>query len=120
LYAISGQKSKEKTMTKVFTSPNLAETQMMQGILEDHAIPCVMRDHSNIPNGEIPFTDNWPEVWVLRESDAGAARLLLSTPAPVASEWRCPHCGEENEGQFTACWNCSQDRPLAGAGAEGA
>lgn len=101
-------------MTKVFTSPNLAEAEILQGILEDHSIPCVMRNQfSNIANGEIPFTENWPEIWVLRESDADAARLLLNTPAPVASEWRCLHCGEENEGQFTACWNCSQDRPPA-------
>lgn len=101
-------------MTKVFTSPNLAEAQMMQGTLEDHSIACVMRNQfSNIANGEIPFTDSWPEVWVLREADADAARLRLNTPAPVASEWQCPHCGEENEGQFTACWNCSQEWSLA-------
>ncbi len=101
-------------MTKVFTSPNLAEAEMLQGILEDHSIPCVMRNQfSGITSGEVPFTDNWPEVWVLREADAEAARLLLSTPAPVASDWQCPQCGEENEGQFTACWNCSQDRPQA-------
>ena len=102
-------------MTKVFTSPNLAEAEMLQGILEGESIPCIVRNqHSNIANGEIPFTDNWPEIWVLRESDAEAARLLLSTPAPVASDWSCPRCGEDNEGQFTACWNCSQNRPVAG------
>jgi hypothetical protein len=20
--------------------------------------------------------------------------------------WRCKRCGEQNEGQFAACWNC--------------
>jgi len=111
-------------MTKVFTSPNLAEAEMLQGILEGQSIPCVVRNnYTNIANGELPFTDIWPELWVLRESDAEAARLLLSTPAPVAADWSCARCGEDNEGQFTACWNCSQNRPLAeekGMGAEGA
>lgn len=103
-------------MTKVFTSPNLAEAEMLQGILEGQSIPCVLRNRytSSLANGKIPFTDNWPEIWVLRESDADAARRLLDTPAPAASAWRRPHCGEENEGQFTACWNCSEDRPQGG------
>jgi len=100
-------------MTKVFTSPNLAEVEMLQGLLEDQSIPCILRNRytSSLANGRVPYTDNWPEIWVLRESDADAARRLLDTPAPAASAWRCPHCGEENEGQFTACWNCSHDRP---------
>lgn len=102
-------------MTRVFTSPNLAEAEMLRGLLEGQSIPCVVRNrYTSIANGEIPFTDNWPEVWVLRESDADAARLLLETPAPAAAAWRRPRCGEENEGQFTACWNCSEDRPQAG------
>lgn len=107
-------------MIKVFTSPNLAEAEMLQGILEGQSIPCVVRNnYTNIANVELPFTDIWPEHWVLRESDAGAARLLLNTPAPVASDWSCAQCGEDNEGQFTACWNCSQNRPMAGVeGAE--
>ena len=110
-------------MTKVFTSPNLAEVEMLRGILEGQAIPCILRnEYTSIASGEIPFTDNWPEIWVLRESDAVAARLLLDTPAPAASAWQCPRCGEDNEGQFTACWNCSEDRPQAegDAGATGA
>ena len=26
------------------------------------------------------------------------------------SEWICPNCNEANEGQFTTCWNCLEDR----------
>lgn len=26
--------------------------------------------------------------------------------------WRCQGCGEEIEGQFSACWHCGESRPL--------
>ncbi|MDH3267048.1 MAG: DUF2007 domain-containing protein, partial [Gammaproteobacteria bacterium] len=37
------------------------------------------------------------------------ARQLID--AAIAGEspqaaWQCRQCGEENEGQFAACWNC--------------
>jgi predicted RNA-binding Zn-ribbon protein involved in translation (DUF1610 family) len=30
---------------------------------------------------------------------------------PPAAKWICPNCGEECEGQFTACWQCGAERP---------
>lgn len=107
-------------MTKVFTSPSLPEVEMLRGLLEGESIPCILRNQNTatLANGRIPFTDNWPELWVLREADADAAHRLLNTPAQMSSAWQCPQCGEENEGQFTACWNCSEDRPQPG-GKEG-
>ncbi|MFH2053762.1 MAG: DUF2007 domain-containing protein [bacterium] len=36
------------------------------------------------------------------------ADLETDDPSPP---WLCPACGEEVEGNFSACWNCGQERP---------
>ena len=41
--------------------------------------------------------------------DFDRARQLLSDDAALESPteaWTCRYCGESNEGQFAACWNC--------------
>jgi hypothetical protein len=30
--------------------------------------------------------------------------------APQLAAWVCPHCGQDVEGQFAACWNCGAAR----------
>jgi hypothetical protein len=60
--------------------------------------------------GEMPFAETWPEIWVANDLDFDRATQLITSvesESPSAS-WRCKRCGEENEGQFAACWNCSQ------------
>jgi len=31
----------------------------------------------------------------------------------VTENWKCAGCGEEIEGQFTECWKCGAERPVA-------
>lgn len=59
--------------------------------------------------GEMPFGETWPEIWVANDLDFDrATQLITSVESESPSEnWRCKRCGEENEGQFAACWNCS-------------
>lgn len=40
-----------------------------------------------------------------REGDADTA-----SPVPPPAPWVCVHCGEQCEGQFDVCWNCSAAR----------
>ena len=42
-----------------------------------------------------------------------AAQLLRDSLQPAASgaRWRCASCGEDNEAQFAACWNCGTADP---------
>jgi len=59
--------------------------------------------------GEMPFTETWPQLWVVNNLDFERAKQLIDgsvlDESPKES-WRCKHCGEENEGQFAACWKC--------------
>ena len=61
--------------------------------------------------GEMPFVETWPELWVCNDLDFDRAKQLIesveSESTTSSPGWRCKRCGEENEGQFAACWNCS-------------
>lgn len=70
-----------------------------------------------IIRGEVPLPrDTLPTVWVENNIDYLKALKIkeeyeLSDTMPDASKenWMCPDCGEEHEGQFTACWNCGHN-----------
>jgi hypothetical protein len=51
----------------------------------------------------------------VNEEDFTAAQALVKTLAEAAEHsqdapWKCAGCGEELEGQFTACWKCGEER----------
>ncbi len=85
----------------------------LKSVLELNRIPCFVRfEHLAGAAGELPPTVVWPELWVVNDEDAGAARTQIDTALADSrdslSEWACPDCGELIEGQFSACWRCAQ------------
>jgi hypothetical protein len=98
-------------MKKVFASLNIAEVGLLKTLLEQEGIACTTRNqHISIALGEVPFLECMPELWVLDDQDFTKAQELISRwgkPDDRQLEpWLCPGCGEENEGQFGACWKC--------------
>jgi len=97
-------------MKKVTSADTLLQISHLRNILEAEGIRCVIRnEHLNQIYGEMPFTEVWPELWVLKDIDYDRAIQLIDAAAIDESPtqpWRCARCGEENEGQFGACWNC--------------
>lgn len=98
-------------MKKVFTSESLVTVAHYRNLLQAEGIACeVRKENLGSVMGEIPFTELWPELWVKHDLDAARARELIAEAqsAPVAHgrPWRCTHCGELNEYQFSICWNC--------------
>lgn len=66
--------------------------------------------------GELPFTQVYPELWILKDSDEPKARKIIreyrdKDGAPTGPNWTCPSCGEAIEGVFGACWNCGTTAP---------
>lgn len=58
--------------------------------------------------GEMPFFETWPQLWIINDLDFDRATELIGsadTESP-ADPWTCSQCGEQNEGQFAACWSC--------------
>jgi hypothetical protein len=108
---IDDRGAKGETMKKLFSSVNIAEVGLLKSLLEAENIPCSIRnEHLSMAVGAVPFVDTYPELWILDDADLEKAQELLAQwqnqeSSPLAA-WVCPECGEENEGQFGACWKC--------------
>lgn len=88
---------------------------MFKEMLGSEGIDCLVKnDRLSAALGEIPFTECFPELWVVDDEVYPRARLLLdgflSKVIDDEPAWCCANCGEESAGQFEVCWNCSQPR----------
>ena len=96
-------------MKKLTSADSLITINHFKNLLEAEGIPCQIRnEHLGSIMGEMPFVETWPELWVVNDLDFDRATQLI-TDADAESPktpWCCKKCGEENEGQFAACWNC--------------
>ena len=100
-------------MKKLTSSPSIVTINHFKNVLESEGIPSQIRNEflGGIA-GEMPLQEVWPELWVINEMDYDRARQLIDeaiTDESPAAPWRCSKCGEENEGQFAACWNCGAE-----------
>jgi hypothetical protein len=99
-------------LKKVTSADSLVTINHFKNLLVSEGIPAFLKnEHFSSIMGEVPFQEVWPELWVENDLDYDRALQLINS-AKIAEEspstpWKCPRCGEENEGQFAACWNCS-------------
>lgn len=97
-------------MRKLTTADSLILINHYQNVLASEGIATQIKNqHLSSILGEMPFAETWPELWVLNDMDFDRAKQLID--ASILDEspphgWRCEKCGEENERQFAACWNC--------------
>jgi hypothetical protein len=89
---------------------------MRKDRLEQAGIPCMIKNQrSSGLAGEIPFTEVFPELWVLQDEEYDRACQLLEEGLvllPSSQDtWGCARCGERHESQFGTCWNCGLERP---------
>lgn len=102
-------------MKKLTTTADRVMLSHYKNILETEGIDCqVKNDHLGSIVGEIPFPEVWPELWVVNDLDYDRAKQLIDgtlVDESPHSAWNCKKCGEQNEGQFAACWNCGESVP---------
>ncbi len=103
-------------MRQVHVAKHAPEAHLVKGFLESQGIDAVVR-------GEF-LTSGWGElpvdlcsVWVTDDKQFERANELVVAFLKGAfarqfsgESWRCPKCGEQLEGQFTACWKCGVPR----------
>jgi len=96
-------------MKKLTSADSIITINHFKNLLESEGIPCQIRnEHLGSIMGEMPFVETWPELWIFNDLDFDRATQLITavdSESPSAP-WRCKQCGEENEGQFAACWHC--------------
>ena len=97
-------------MKKLTSAESLITINHYKNLLAAEGIRTQIRNqHLGSILGEIPFVETWPQLWVVNDLVFDRATQLITSvesESPTAP-WRCKKCGEENEGQFAACWNCS-------------
>jgi hypothetical protein len=105
-------------MKKVYESMNFHKVGFRQSILQEAGIECLIRNEGGAGlAGEIPFTEVYPELWVVEDADEARALELLAAQrdalaAPVdLADWTCAQCGETVPGNFQTCWNCGAVPP---------
>ncbi len=101
-------------MKKLTSADSIITINHYKNLLESEGISAEIRnEHMSTIFGEVPFTEIWPELWIKNDLDFDRALQLIDLAtydeSPTES-WRCPKCGEDNEGQFGACWNCGANR----------
>jgi len=100
-------------LKKVTSVDSLVTINHYKNLLESEGISAFLKnEHLGSIVGEMPFQEVWPQLWVHNDLDYDRARQLIDAEK-IADEsphapWRCSKCGTENEGQFAACWQCSE------------
>ncbi len=97
-------------MKKLTSSESLITIHYYKNLLASEGIASEIRnEHLGSIMGEMPFVETWPELWVINDLDFDrATQLITAADAESPSRpWKCRKCGEENEGQFAACWKCN-------------
>ena len=103
-------------MKKLTTADTILTAHHYRNILRAEGIDCEVRnEHFGSAMGNIPLGETGPQLWVVNDLDYDRALELIqqSTQADHAGPtWVCKSCGESNDGQFAACWNCgTPDEP---------
>ncbi|PLX84393.1 MAG: hypothetical protein C0617_07840 [Desulfuromonas sp.] len=99
---------------RTFGLAERAQAGLLKEFLEKEGVACVLRNERLFAAlGEIPFTECFPELWVVDDEVYPRAKALLENwleDGPPGEPWTCAGCGERLEGQFGACWKCGRRR----------
>ncbi|QTH64118.1 DUF2007 domain-containing protein [Psychrosphaera ytuae] len=98
-------------MKRIFTCNNHLELQAFKEALNRVGIQhFVKNEYIFGAVGELPFTEAWPELWVVNEDQLEQAQQTCRETEQAMRadkpEWLCRHCGETNDGSFEFCWQC--------------
>ena len=106
-------------MRLIFDNIDFTIVGHMQTILEAEGIPTELRNAGSAGlAGEVPYTQVYPELWILNNGDESKARAIIrdyrekDAATPPGPNWTCPKCGETVDGIYTECWNCVAPSPV--------
>jgi hypothetical protein len=99
-------------MIKAYTAANLQDAHILLGLLHAEGIDArIFNANAQGGVGEIPFTNTYPELWLVHERDLPCARSIFAAferPTGSVQSNQCVACGEENPPRFEICWNCQR------------
>lgn len=100
---------------KLFSAATPTEAHIVCELLRSEGIECEVRGEGIFGlQGEIPLGEcSEPYVWLLDADQSQQAQRIIAQyqQANSGSHWLCRQCGEDNEPQFGACWQCGSVSP---------
>jgi hypothetical protein len=98
-----------------FDHADRVQLELLKDLLSHGGVEYLVKgEHMSTAAGGIPFTECYPEVWVMNDGEFPRALKIRDAwlrPAEAARPWRCDNCGEHVDGQFDLCWKCEALRP---------
>ena len=97
-------------MLKIFSAGNILDAYLVQSLLAEAGIETqIFNEFAQGGTGEIPFTQAYPEIWLIKERDADRAKIIIDQfeqrPHEVGT-CTCQNCDEPNPDTFEVCWRC--------------
>ncbi len=104
-------------MKRVYSEPSPIFIHQIKELLEEKGISTIIKNEMLSGGvGELPPTEVWPELWVVKNDDKQPAKNIidgfLQSIKANPSDWLCENCGEKVEGQFNICWSCGAEPNL--------
>ncbi|MGB8855377.1 MAG: DUF2007 domain-containing protein [Burkholderiales bacterium] len=97
-------------MKKVYVAQNLPDAHIVLNLLVQAGIDTqVFNANAQSGMGELPFTETYPQVWVMDDGQFLRAKNIVREYKLAPTDHRvvqCPECREENPANFGVCWNC--------------
>lgn len=97
-------------MFKIYSAGNIQDAYLLQGLLNEAGIETrILNEYAQGGVGEIPFTQTYPEIWLINESDSEKAKEIIKQfDAKQVSNCDvfCARCHEPNPDTFETCWHC--------------
>jgi uncharacterized paraquat-inducible protein A len=97
-------------MHRIYSANNLQEAYLIQGMLAGAGIETqILNEYAQGGLGEIPFTQAYPEIWLLNESDSMNAQKIIKQfeqNNTRTGKLLCKNCHESNPDTFETCWRC--------------
>ncbi|KLN63105.1 MULTISPECIES: DUF2007 domain-containing protein [Vibrio] len=100
---------------RIYSASTPTEAHIVCELLKSCHIECEVRGEGVFGlQGEVPFGESSePYIWLLNHSQIIQANAVIKEfrNAQIGSNWNCSNCGESNESQFGACWQCGETAP---------
>jgi len=100
---------------RIYSAATPTEAHIVCELLKSYRIDCEVRGEGVFGlQGEVPFGESSePFVWLIDLNQAAQASAVIEQfrSADNGTSWRCSQCGESNEPQFGACWQCGETAP---------
>jgi uncharacterized paraquat-inducible protein A len=97
-------------MKRIYSAQNLPDAHIVLHLLSEAGIAAhVFNANAQSGMGELPFTETFPQVWVMNDEQASRAEKIVRDYKSAPIDHRivhCAECHEENPANFEVCWKC--------------